>query len=292
MNKATLNLALGAVLIGFAAPLARLIKIDTNWIGFLRCLTAAGILLLLLIIQNKGAFGFLNLLKVRGNKWLVFSGMVFGIDMFVWHHSIVNAGAGISTILGNTQVFYLAFLGATLNGEKLSMRFWTGLSVAIMGIYLLVGDLNVVQFPNYKMGVIYGLITGVVYATFTFCLSKTRSQTHGLGVLGRLFWILLSASFTIGILLIFVGHLPGKWESEFTLYLLCLAIGPQILGWYLITKSLPEVPISIGGLLLLIQPVVATYMGKLWFAEYLDPLQVLGGGLTLAAIFLANAKTP
>ncbi|NCQ33655.1 hypothetical protein GW813_00995 [bacterium] len=43
------------------------------------------------------------------------------------------------------------------------------------------------------------------------------------------------------------------------------------------------------GLILLLQPVLATVWGRLAFAETLDPVQMLAAALTLGAIYLGTA---
>ncbi|MCK4373360.1 MAG: EamA family transporter, partial [candidate division Zixibacteria bacterium] len=57
-----------------------------------------------------------------------------------------------------------------------------------------------------------------------------------------------------------------------------------------ITTSLPHLNASRSGLVLLLQPLLATVWGWLFFAEHLTPLQLVGGTITLSAIYLGSAR--
>ncbi|MCB0394082.1 MAG: DMT family transporter, partial [Bdellovibrionales bacterium] len=240
MKSNVISLLLGASIIGSAAPLAKLSNTPPNWVGILRCTFAGIALLILIFIQEKGAFSkVINRLSAPGISWLAFTGGVFGVDMFVWHKAIYNAGAGLSTVLGNTQVFYLTIVGLVVNKEKVRGQFWLALIVAIAGVYFLVGDIEVEGYPRYPFGVLCGLLTGVCYATFTYSLSRSKEKTKGLDPFGRLFIIMVGAAFTLWTLNAAEGivHatsiLPPHLPIESIGWLVALAILPQIGGWYL-----------------------------------------------------------
>ena len=57
-----------------------------------------------------------------------------------------------------------------------------------------------------------------------------------------------------------------------------------------ITASLPHVRGATAGLVLLLQPALATVWGRLFFAERLGALQLVGAGLVLTAIYLGVAR--
>ena len=69
-----------------------------------------------------------------------------------------------------------------------------------------------------------------------------------------------------------------------------LAFVAQVLGWMLITKTLPKTPASRAGLILNAQPVVAVIAGDLILHEKLSLIQIVGAGLTLVAIYLGTYK--
>jgi drug/metabolite transporter (DMT)-like permease len=101
----------------------------------------------------------------------------------------------------------------------------------------------------------------------------------------------ISGIFTALILLItsliFEEHLiPQAITSILVLFLLGFIC--QFLGQSFITHSLAFLPVSSSSLTLLIQPIVATILGYLFFQEKLNLIQFLGSGLILIGIYLAQ----
>ena len=217
------------------------------------------------------------------------AGLCFAIDLSVWHRSIVLVGAGMATILGNTQVFVTALLSWWFFGERPSARFSLSAVGAMGGIVLLAGVGSDVTFSrDYLVGIGYGLATGVVYGFFLICLRGAGQTARPGSTLARIAWISLFAALALAPLLPFetAGRVPsgaGAWGLA-----LLLAVVAQSLGWWAISRVVPIVRGAVAGLILLLQPVLATVYGWLLFGERLEPLQIAGAGLTLAAIYLGS----
>ena len=56
------------------------------------------------------------------------------MDLIVWHKSILDVGAGVATLLANTQVFWVAIVSAGLLSEKLPRKIWFCGFVALLGV--------------------------------------------------------------------------------------------------------------------------------------------------------------
>jgi drug/metabolite transporter (DMT)-like permease len=136
-------------------------------IGFWRTFIGGLALIILNIIARK---------TLRVNKVVLFyaalAGFVFAVDLFVWHRSILYIGAGMSTILGNTQVFFTALLAMFIFGEKLSLRYSLSVLKAFIGLILLIDIFNSATLAktNYVLGVALGIATGISYAIFLIIL--------------------------------------------------------------------------------------------------------------------------
>jgi drug/metabolite transporter (DMT)-like permease len=74
---------------------------------------------------------------------------------------------------------------------------------------------------------------------------------------------------------------PGRTAH---LWLLLLAIGSQVIGWLLIGRALPELPVIETSILLLGQPIFTVLWGVLLFDERLSVLQWLGSAIVLAGV--------
>jgi drug/metabolite transporter (DMT)-like permease len=71
-------------------------------------------------------------------------------------------------------------------------------------------------------------------------------------------------------------------------WLITLALTSQVLGWLLITTSLPRLPAAHTSLLLTVQPVGSVALAALIFAESPSTLQLFGVAIVLAALVVAT----
>lgn len=287
----SLVLACGATIISFAPILVKCVDLSPTAVGFYRC--AIGAIALLALSRRSGGRPRSAPASGSGAFWALcfVAGLIFAIDLAVWHRAVVWAGAGMGTILGNTQVFYMGLIGLVWHREALTARYAIAVPVAFVGVVLLVGVADGRgQGELYWWGVFMGLLTGIVYASYLVVMRKLeavrahRSTTLGLGL------VTLFAGLGLLVLGSIEGTLRRIHASEFP-WILLLGLGPQVLGWLLITRSLPAVPVSRSGLILLLQPLFAAILGAVLFQEYLSGLQILGGGLTLTAIYLGTTRS-
>ena len=65
-------------------------------------------------------------------------------------------------------------------------------------------------------------------------------------------------------------------------WLIVLALTSQVLGWLLITTSLPRLPAALTSLLLTVQPVGSVALGAMIFGEAPSSLQLVGVAIVLA----------
>ena len=66
-----------------------------------------------------------------------------------------------------------------------------------------------------------------------------------------------------------------------------LALAPQVVGWLLITVSLPRLAAATTSLLLMIQPVGSLLPAAVIFSERPSSLQLVGVGIVLVAVLFA-----
>ncbi len=64
----------------------------------------------------------------------------------------------------------------------------------------------------------------------------------------------------------------------------------QVLGWLLISASLPRLPAALTSILLTIQPVGSVLLGVIIFSEHPSPLQLVGVAAILTGLVLATRR--
>ena len=231
----------------------------------------------------------------KGSQQLLlafFCGLLLALDLFLWHKSIHYIGPGLATILGNFQVFLLAGLGVVFMGEKISVKFFLAILMAIIGLFLVVGIQWNQLGSEYKTGVYLGLATAVAYTIFLLALRKLQSgQTETITFYGMMILSFVAAIF-LGIQAGYNGDSfiipdPRSWTA-----LVLLGLTSQGIGWILISNALPRIRASLAGLILLLQPSLAFIWDVLLFQRTTSTLNWIGVIIAISAIYLGMAKNP
>src|SRR4051812_44851464 len=90
----------GAVAIAFSGILFREAHVSPSTGAFYRCFWALPPLILLGRMEDRRLGP-----RAPRARWLaIAAGAFFAADLVLWHHSIEAVGAGLATVLGNTQV--------------------------------------------------------------------------------------------------------------------------------------------------------------------------------------------
>ena len=282
-------LSAGAVCISFAAIFVKLLgmeKMGPTAIAFWRTLFGAAILFTWAALRNDRLT-----LTASVTRWSVLAGFIFFLDLFFWHRSILYAGAGMATILANTQVFGTALLSFLIFKERLTFKFFAAAVCAVAGVALLIGLGSAVEFSvRYLKGIAFGLLTGIVYANYIVVVKIAGQSKTKPSFLTLMAWTSLFSALFLGVagMLEKDRFMPPDLFSVFILF--ALALVAQALGWWAIASSLPKIAASRSGLALLLQPVLATVWGVFFFHEYLTPLQIVGGLITLVAIYVGSVR--
>lgn len=282
-------LAGGATMISFAPVFVKMIGLGTlglTAIGFWRCLFGALTLAIITLAARKRL-----LLPRRQMLWALAAGATFCVDLYVWHRSIAYAGAGMATILGNTQVFATSVLSIFIFKERLTLRFIFAAISAMGGVVLLVGVGGGIEFTEqYLWGIFFGLATGIAYATYIICLKMGSRGEKSFDVPVFLTWVSIYSAVFLG-LVSFEETAPFVPPDLYTLLVVAaLGVVAQALGWLINLRALGLVAASAAGLVLLLQPILATVWGNLFFNEQLQLTQLLGAAITLGAIYVGSLK--
>ncbi len=286
-NRSTAQLVFGAVCISFAPIFVKMLGVDLmspTAIGFWRTFTGAVFLFIIAFVRRRSLSISTTLIG-----WTALAGFLFAADLFFWHRSIVYSGAGIATILANTQVFGTTVLSFFIFKEKLSSKFLVAAVGAFGGVALLIGlGSNIELSGRYLRGVLYGLITGLAYANYLVTLKLAGQKQTLPDFVTLMAWVSLFTASLLGGATIIEdqGFFPPDFYSLFILMLLGLI--PQTIGWWSISTGLAKANASQAGLILLLQPVLATIWGIMFFDERLTLMQMLGAVLTLLAIYLGS----
>jgi drug/metabolite transporter (DMT)-like permease len=222
--------------------------------------------------------------------WLLLPALAFGADLMVWHRSIREVGPGLATLLGNFQVFIMAGVGIAFYHERPGWRFALGVALALAGLWLLVGVGWESLTPRYRFGVLLGVLTGVAYAVYMLSLRAAQLRRRDLTPERTLCLVSLLCAGMLAAAVGFEGAGFAIPDTQSWLALLGLALFGQVLGWVLIARAMPQLPASMVGLLLLLQPALSFVLDVLLFSRPTGPADWIGLALSLVGIFIASSR--
>jgi drug/metabolite transporter (DMT)-like permease len=262
---------LGAITIAFSAILVREAGVSPSSAAVFRCAYAVPVLLVLALLEDR-RYGPR---PARGRRLAAGAGVFFAVDLVCWHHAIEDVGAGLATVLGNLQVAFVPLIAWFVLGEKPGRRVLATLPLMLSGIVLISGALEAGAYGrNPTQGVVFGIATGAAYAGFILMLRAGGAD------LRRPAGPLFDATLVATVVALAIGAVVGdldlvpSWPAHG--YLLTLALTSQVLGWLLISSSLPRLPAATTALLLTIQPVGSVALGVILFSESPTALQLVG----------------
>ena len=283
--RPVLAASLGALSIAFSSILVRLADVSPATAAIFRCLYALPALYLLASWERR-RYGP----RAAGQRRLaLLAGLFFAVDLVLWHHAIGAVGAGLATVLGNTQVLIVPVLAWLLLRERPDSRVLLSIPLVVAGVILISGVLGGDPFgEDPTLGVLLGIGTGFAYAGFL--LVQRRANRDLRRPAGPLFDATLTAAIGAAVIGFPLGevNLVPSWPAHG--WLLLLALGVQVGGWLLISISLPRLDAALTSVLLTIQPVASVLMAMVLLGEKPSGVQLLGVLAILSGLALATLR--
>ncbi len=277
--------ALGALVIAFSGILVRLAEVSPVTAAFFRCAYALPVLGLLAWIERR-RYGP----RPRRERLLCLAaGVLFSADLICWHYSIEAVGAGLATVLGNVQVVLVGVLAWAALGERPENRTLASIPVVFVGVVLISGVIGAGAYgEDPLLGVVYGVLTAIAYALFILILREANADLRRPA--GPLFDATLVAALLCAVAGVPIGDLDLVPGIEAQAWLVLLALSSQVLGWLLISVSLPRLPAVVTSILLMLQPVSTVFLGAVLLSEAPSAVQLSGVAIVLAGVALATLR--
>ena len=277
----------GALAIAFSAILVRLAHESPSTAAVFRCAYAVPLLAVLAARESR-LYGP----RPARDHWIgVAAGVLFSADLITWHHSIENVGAGLATVFGNLQVVLVAFAAWAVLGERPGRRIIAAVPVVFIGAVMIAGVLESGGYGRDPLlGTMYGVLTTIAYTGFLLVLRQVNRDVR------RPAGPLLDATAAAAVVSVVAGAIIGdvdlvpSWPSH--AWLALLALTSQVIGWLLISVSLPRLPAALTSVLLLMQPVGAVVLAVIILGEDPSALQLGGTVVILAGVCLATVTLP
>jgi len=278
----------GALAISFSAILYRYSEVSPSTGAFFRSFWALPPLWLLARLEDR-RFGP----RPRRARLLAWgAGVFFAADLILWHNAIEQVGAGLATVLGNTQVVLVAVTAWAVLGEKPPRSALAAIPVVGFGVFLISGVLEEGAYgANPPLGALFGVLTGLAYSAFLLSLREGNRDLRRPA--GPLFDATVAAALGCALYGTLARDLDLTPTLEATGWLILLALSSQVVGWLLISISLPRLPAALGSVMLTFQPLCAVLFAAILIDEEPSSLQLAGAACVLAGLVIATvARRP
>lgn len=281
---AVIALLLGATAIGFAPIFVRLSELPPTSTAFHRMFLSLPVLWLWMALEPRRGLAANRPVTRSDILKLAMAGLFFAADMGVWHWSLRFTSVANSTFLANLAPVLVTLAAWFFFREKPRASFLAGLTLAIGGALMLMGD-SLSLSTRFVLGDALGLLTAVFYASYILAVGRLRERFSTATIMA---WSGLAAA--LGLLPVALASgealLPQTWTG--LSILLGAALFSHAGGQSLIAYGLAHLPASFGAVVLLLQPVVATVLAWALLGESLSLLQGIGGLIVLMGIAWAR----
>jgi drug/metabolite transporter (DMT)-like permease len=268
-------LVFGACVIGLSAILVRLSDTGPAAAGFWRL--AFALPLLALMAAPSGGAG-------RPSRWALLAGLFFALDLGFWHYGIRYTSVTNATVLSNlTPVVVTVFAWVFLKQRPRAL-FLLAVAAAVGGASLMAYEKGGGELRNQSLGDALSALTALWYALYFLVMAEGRRSEPA----SRL---MLWVSIVGGPLVLAAALAMGEPILPATLagWGACVGLGlMHVAGQGSIAWAMGRLPTSTASVVVLVQPVVAAWLGWVLFAEPIGPLQGLGAAITLGGIMLAQ----
>ena len=295
------NLAFGALLLGavgiaFAAVLAKLavnadglvdgVKLSPVAVAFWRMALALPFFWAAVFVGKRR-----NGRPIAGATPASFAllapGLLFAMDMGVWHWSFEFTTVANATLEANVAAVIVPLVSFFWLGERFKPLFVVGALLALGGMARLVG-FSLAAEGDAWIGDLMGLGVASAYAGYLLS-SKILLGRHPVA-------FVMACATTGCAAFLFLGAVttPGRFfpaTSTSWGYLIALAATAQILGQGLIAFGMSRLPAGFSAVTLVLQPVVAAYLGWIMLDQKMSPGQMVAGGVVIGGIVLARFGT-
>jgi drug/metabolite transporter (DMT)-like permease len=277
--QAYLALVVGLVCIATSGIFVRWAGVPGPVAGVYRTLTAVSLMLI--------PFGLRagRLRNGTGRPWrlLVLGSIFFGLDMGLWNTAVQYTSVANAVLLGNTAPIWVGLGAILIYHERLLRNFWLGVFLALAGAALIVGT-DSLRSQALNIGNGLALTVSLFYAGYMLITQHARTRFDALSY----FWLTTLGSLVTLLVLTLVLHQPLVVPPASLLPLLGLGLVTHIGGWLSVNYAQGHVPAAVVAPTMLGQPVVAALLAWWLLGESLSWVQVVGGAVVLAGIYLVH----
>jgi len=291
MNKDYWIIIISAIIFGLIIPGGQfffnlgfsLYEVSTYSLLFIFILTIPFLIIKRSMPFHKNNFIFYTIYGLIGAllQLTQFGGMIFGTPV------------AIVAILIYTQPIWTTIFGKLILNEKITKMKTTAVIIAFVGTFFIISPWKINNIGSI-IGIISALLAGIFLSLWIIFARKTAiNKEYYINILSAyslfsLLWLLtlfpLISRLTQNYLVV---RLSYDFPSIYWFYFLIFSFIAAFLPNSLFYKGIEKIEASKAGIILLLEPVVASLIGIIAFNQYLSSTIFIGGGLIIISNYLA-----
>ena len=272
-------LLVGVAALSWAAPLIRLADSAPLVVASLRMTFAALPLLALSGLRRREE---LSLIERRDMALLLLAGLALAAHFGFWVASLQDTTIAASTAIVATQPLIVG-LGAWLwLRERPTRALFIAIAIAACGALLLAGS-DLGDGVSLR-GDAFAALGAVFASIYLVAGRRVRARLSNVS-----YAALVNAIAAVALLVAVAasGESLLGWGAEAYIFIVLLALVPQLMGHGALTWALGSLPAAVVAVAVLGEPVGATAIGATLLGERPTLLEALGAALLLAGVYVA-----
>jgi len=218
--------------------------------------------------------------------WLIFSGILLGLHFASWIASLKYTSVASSVVLVTTHPIFVGIGSWLFLKERLGLNLIFGIGLSVIGSGLIgYGDMALSEEALMGDGL---ALLGALGASGYFLVGRKMRKNQDL--LAYIFPVYSTAGLVLIIFSLFFQKPFFGYSSSTYLFLLLLAIVPQLIGHTTFNWALKYLPASMVAITVLGEPVGSTILAYFILGEGLTFWKVVGGISIFTGILVALKK--
>lgn len=272
-------LLLGVLGVSWAAIFVRLAgEAPALTIAAYRLLFAAG--LLVLVVAFARARGKLALPPRSSLPLLALSGVFLAGHFWSWFASLERTSVASSVVIVGLQPLLGALIAYVVLRERPTSREYAGLAVAVAGLVCIAAT-DLARGIEFFIGDLLALLAALLVAASQTIRRKTRHETGALPYSAAVY---TAATVTLWLAVLIVRPSLTGFAADVWVFILLLALIPQVIGHTAINWALGHLRVVTVGLAILGEPLLATLYAIPVLGETPPAGVLIGGPLIVAGV--------
>lgn len=278
-----LIIVLGVLGASLSAIFVRLSDAPSLVLVLYRVLFATVLLLPVIVFRFRDE---LRRLTIKPLLLSMLSGVFLGLHFTFYFESLRWTSIAAAVVLTDTEVFFVALAMFVVLKEKISARGWIGIAITFAGgVVIALSDAG--NGNDALRGDLMAISAAFFVAVYTL-IGRYCRRTMSTFV--YTFVVYAASSCTVLILLLFrgtplLGYAPVNFLSGLGLAVFCTLLGHSVFSWGLKYEKASFVSVA-----KMLEPVFASLLGLMLFAEIPGLLVVLGGLAVIGGIVMQMEK--